>query len=87
MVDFYIQPIKQPFIGRQKMWPFAIRLTPTAAQGPASSALDGQLAVAPQLPLWLGLLLVILLLSLCGLGFWALTTLPALDSLFALLSI
>jgi len=87
VVDFYIQPIKQPFTGRMKSWPFAIRLTPATAQGQPPSAMEGQVAVAPQLPLWLGLLLVVLLLSLCGLGLWTLTTLPALDSLLTALSL
>jgi serine/threonine protein kinase len=85
VVDFYIQPIKQPFIGRERAWPFAIRLTPATPQGQPPASLDGEVAVAPQLPLWLGLLLAILLLSLCGLSLWALTSLPALNSLFAIL--
>lgn len=87
VVDFYIQPIKQPFTGRMKSWPFAIRLTPTAPQGQAPSAMEGQVAVASQLPLWLGLLLVILLLALCGLSLWTLTSLPALNSLLSAFSL
>ena len=83
VVDFYLQPIKQPFTGRQKTLPFVVRVMPSLPVGDAGPGMEGQVIAAPQLPLWLSLLLVVLVLALCGLSIWALTSLPLLSELFA----
>ncbi len=85
MVDFYMEARKQTFTGRRRDWPFVMRVGPAAASGGANAepppGLDGTLQMRPQLPLWLALLLLVLLLALCGLLVWALTFLPSLESL------
>ncbi len=85
MVDFYMEARKQTFTGRRRDWPFVMRVGPAAAPGGAndepSPGLDGTLQMRPQLPLWLALLLLVLLLTLCGLLVWGLTFLPSLESL------
>ena len=86
VVDFYLQPMKRPFIGRQKSWPYSIRVATTAQQGRAVG-MEGQVVVAPQIPAWLGALLLVAMLTLCGLTVWALTSLPLLDALASLLGL
>jgi serine/threonine protein kinase len=83
VVDFYLQPMKRPFTGRKREWPFIIRVTPTS-QPAAASGMEGRVTVLPQLPWWLAILLPVLLLSLCGLVIWMLTSLPAIDNLLSL---
>ena len=72
MVDFYLQPMKQPFVGREKSWPYVIRVVPSVPQGRPAAGIEGQVVVAPQIPAWLAALLLLLLLLLCGLVAWAL---------------
>ena len=72
VVDFYLQPMKQPFAGREKSWPYVIRVVPSVPQGRPAAGMEGQVVVAPQIPAWLAALLLLLLLLLCGLVAWAL---------------
>lgn len=77
VVDFYIRAMKRPLTGRQQTRPFTIHVAqlPQPDQGPS---LDGHMTITPQLPIWLVVLLLILLLALCGLLAWAMTMLPTL---------
>lgn len=83
VVDFYIQAMKRPLTGRQRARPFAIHIAelPQPEHGPA---LDGRMIITPQLPLWLAILLLVLLLALCGLLAWAMTMLPSLLAIIPL---
>ena len=81
MVDFYLQPIKQPFTGRVRTLPFEVRVTPTL--GDTGPGMEGQVIATPQIPLWLSLLLVVLAVALCGLSVWALSALPFISRLLA----
>ena len=72
VVDFYLQPMKQPFAGREKSWPYVIRVVPSVPQGRPAAGMEGQVVVAPQIPAWLAAVLLLLLLLLCGLVAWAL---------------
>ncbi len=78
VVDFYLQPMKQPFVGRERAWPFVVRVAPVQSMGEAMPGIDGAVISAPQLPVWLALLLLVLFLAVCGLALWSLITLPAL---------
>ena len=82
VVDFYIQPMKRPFIGRPVQRPFVIHVSALSDQGPTTPRLDGAVEVRPQLPLWLALLLVVLALTFCGLVTWLGSSLPGLGWLF-----
>ncbi len=82
VVDFYLQPMKKPLFGRERTWPYIVRVTPSTPQGQPPPAMDGQVIVRPQVPLWLGLLLVVSFVALCVLAFWLLGTLPALSALY-----
>jgi len=82
VVDFYLQPMKQPFIGRKREWPFVVRVTPLSSPGSATE-MDGQVVMAPQLPWWLALLLLVLIFALCGLGVWLLLSLPVVGNLLS----
>lgn len=87
VVDFYMQPMKRPFIGREKIWPYVVRVAASASPGQPAPGIDGEVVVAPQIPLWLGLLLVVLLVGVCGLLVWTLTSVSLLDGLMALLGL
>ena len=78
VVDFYVQAMKRPFIGRPRQWPFVLHVNALAEPGPPTPGLEGAVEVRPQLPLWLALLL---LLALCGLLAWVLSSLPGLSQL------
>jgi len=79
VVDFYIQAMKRPFTGRATRWPFVVHVTPLAEQGPPAPGIEGELESRPQVPLWLALLLLVLLLAFCGLLAWVITSLPGLS--------
>ena len=81
VVDFYLQPMKKPFAGRQRSWPYIVRVAPSMPQGQPPPPMEGQLVVGPQIPLWLGLLLVVAFVALCVMAFWLLDTLPVFDAL------
>jgi serine/threonine protein kinase len=81
VVDFYLQPMKKPFIGRQRSWPYIVRVAPSIPQGQPPPAMDGQVVVRPQIPPWLGILLLLSLVALCVLSFWLLSALPVFDGL------
>lgn len=83
VVDFYLQPMKRPSVGRSKSWPFVVRVSPSMTTGPAADGMDGRLTVAPTIPAWLAALLAALLLLVCGLTIWALTALPLLEGLLS----
>ena len=83
VVDFYLQPMKRPSVGRSKSWPFVVRVSPSMTTGPAADGMDGRLTVAPTIPAWLAALLAALLLLVCGLTIWALTALPFLEGLLS----
>lgn len=72
VVDFYAQAMKRPLTGRSQTRPFTIHVAqlPQPPQGPA---LDGHMTITPQVPVWLALMLMILLLVLCGLLAWAIS--------------
>lgn len=80
VVDFYLKPIKRPFIGREKAWPYVIRVSSAATGGPPAG-MDGRVVVRPQLPVWLAALLLLLLLTLCALVVWTLSMLPVFGGL------
>ena len=82
VVDFYLQPMKRPFTGRKREWPFVVRATPTSSPV-AGTGMDGQVIVTPQLPWWLALLLLVSGLALCGLGVWLLISLPVISNLLS----
>lgn len=82
VVDFYLQPIKRPFTGRRREWPFIVRVMPTSSPV-AGAGMDGRVIVTPQLPWWLALLLPVLLLALCGLALWLLISLPVVGNLLS----
>ena len=82
MVDFYLQPMKRPFTGRKREWPFVVRATPMSSPV-AGAGMDGQVIVTPQLPWWLALLLLVSGLALCGLGVWLLISLPVISNLLS----
>lgn len=84
VVDFYFHPIKRPFTGTVKTWPFVIRVTSLLQQEEQASGMDGHLVSSPQLPWWLAILLPALLLLICGLTVWTLTTLPWITELLSL---
>lgn len=81
VVDFYLQPMKQPFTGRRRVWPFLVRVATSGSPGQPPPAMEGQVTVAPQVPLWLFLVLLVLVLAMCGLLVWALTQAAFLDTL------
>lgn len=82
VVDFYIRGINRPFTGRSRRRPFTIRVTPLPHQGPLPAGAAGQVTITPQIPGWLALLLLVLVLTLCGLLAWAAASLPALMDTF-----
>lgn len=84
VVDFYLQPMKRPFIGRSKAWPYIIRVVTPMQPGRQASGMDGQVVVAPQIPVWVGVLLLIATVMLCGIAVWALASFPLLGALAAL---
>ncbi|MEZ4517371.1 MAG: serine/threonine-protein kinase [Chloroflexota bacterium] len=81
VVDFYLQAARVPLAGRRRQIPFTMRVA--LLNDPAQSApgLDGTVEVRPQIPLWLAVALPILLLSVCGLMTWVVSSLSLLDSL------
>lgn len=81
VVDFYLKPMKQPFIGRDRNWPFIIRVTPHSSLGGPAPGMDGLVRATPQMPWWLALLLAALLLVGCGLALWLLISLPMVNNL------
>lgn len=81
VVDFYIRGIKRPFTGRKRTHPFTIRVMPLPHQEPMPAGAAGQVTITPQIPAWLALLLLVLVLALCGLLAWAVTSLPSLMDL------
>jgi len=83
IVDFYLLPIKKPFIGRKREWPFVMRVAPLNSSTETGQGLGGAVIAAPQLPVWLVVFMFILFLGVCGLTLWALTTLPALLDLLS----
>jgi len=84
VVDFYVQAIKRPSTGWTAMRPFLIHVSPLTPQpGPPAPSLEGQVAITPNLPLWLTLLLLILLLTLCGLLVAVAESLPSLGGLLS----
>ena len=87
IVDFYLKPMKQPFTGRERDWPFIVRVTPLSSQGKPAMGLDGQMTVTPQLPWWLFLLVLVLLVVVCGLAVWSLSSISLLDALFSMLGL
>jgi hypothetical protein len=81
VVDFYVQAMKRPFIGRTTQWPFVLHVNTLTEQGPPTPGLEGAVEVRPQLPVWLALLLLVLLLALCGLLASLASSLPGLSQL------
>jgi eukaryotic-like serine/threonine-protein kinase len=77
VVDFYVQAMKRPVTGQRRSRPFIIHVA-QLPQPPQPPALEGQMTITPQIPVWLALLLFILLLAVCGLLAWAITALPSL---------
>lgn len=78
VVDFYLQPMKKPFIGRERSWPFVVRVAPLQSPGDGGQGMDGTVHNAPQIPVWLAVLLLLLFLLVCGLALWSLASLPLL---------
>lgn len=87
IVDFYLQAAGQPFTGRRRQIPFVMRVDQVPGAGQLPPGLEGAVEVRPQIPLWLALALPVLLLSVCGLLAWALSSLPLLDSIRGMLGI
>jgi hypothetical protein len=87
VVDFYLQAMRRPSVGQAKSYPFVVRVMPSSPAAEAGPGMDGQVTVAPPLPLWLAALLVLLMLALCALAVWTLTSLPALESLLSSLGL
>lgn len=92
VVDFYLQAAKPPLAGRRRTIPYVVRVAPAggaAVPGPAqaSPGMDGAVEVRPQIPLWLALALPVLLLSVCGLLAWAVSSLALLDGVRGMLGI
>ena len=83
VVDFYLQPMKRPFTGRKREWPFVVRATPISSPGSVSE-MTGQVNVRPQIPLWLGLLILALMAVLCAMTVWVLTSVSLLEGILAL---
>jgi len=80
VVDFYVQAMKRPFIGRTTRRPFVLHVnTLTEPPGPPTPSLQGAVEIRPQLPIWLALLLLALLVAFCGLLYWLLMSVPALS--------
>jgi serine/threonine protein kinase len=77
IVDFYVRSGSRPLTGRTRKFPFRMHVAPIGTQFGAVDAqpLDAVVEARPQIPLWLTLLLVLLLLALCGLLAWAATLL------------
>ena len=82
VVDFYIQPMKRPFIGAVSQRPFVVHINALSEQGPLAPSLDGVVETQPTLPVWLALLLLVLTLTFCGLLAWLGSSLPGLNLLF-----
>ncbi len=87
VVDFYLQAMRRPSIGNTKSYPFLVHVDPASPQGGAAPPMEGRVTVVPKLPWWLAVLLVVLLLTLCGLVAWTITSLPFLDNLFSALGL
>lgn len=87
IVDFYLLPIRKPFIGRKRAWPFVMQIVPLSSPAGGGPGLDGTVISAPQLPGWLAVLLLILFLAVCGLTLWALASLPVLLDLLSSLGL
>jgi tRNA A-37 threonylcarbamoyl transferase component Bud32 len=87
VVDFYLQGIRRPSVGRRRAFPFMVRVMPLLSSGEVAPGMDGRVTTVPPLPLWLAGLLVLLVLALCGLAVWTLTSLPALDNLLSALGL
>ena len=81
VVDFYVQAMKRPFIGRTARRPFRLHVNPLVEQGTATPTLEGTVEIRPQLPWWLALLLLALLVALCALSVTLLSSLPGLAGL------
>jgi hypothetical protein len=87
VVDFYLQGMRRPSVGRARSYPFVVHVMPSSQPAEAGPGMDGQVTIAPPLPLWLAALLVVLVLALCALGVWTLASLPALESLLSSLGL
>jgi hypothetical protein len=87
IVDFYLQGMRRPSIGNAKTYPFLVHVDPVTPQGVAAPPMEGRVTVTPKLPLWLAALLLLLVLTLCVLAVWTLTSLPALESLLSSLGL
>ncbi|MBP9503345.1 MAG: protein kinase [Candidatus Promineofilum sp.] len=80
IVDFYLQPMKQPAVGRNRAWPFMVRVATDSSPDDAPG-IDGQVIMTPRVPWWLAVLLPALFMTLCGLGLWLLISLPVVSDL------
>jgi tRNA A-37 threonylcarbamoyl transferase component Bud32 len=89
VVDFYVQAAHQPLAGRRRRIPFTLRVALMPLPNPAAPppGLDGVVEVRPQIPLWLALALPLLLLSVCGLLAWAVSSLALLDGVRGVLGL
>ncbi len=87
VVDFYLQAAKVPLAGRRRQIPYIVRVAPVSGTPEVAPGMDGTVEVRPQIPLWLALALPLLLLSVCGLLAWAVSSLALLDPVRGLLGI
>lgn len=87
IVDFYLQAANRPLAGRRQQIPFIVRVNAVPTPTDPAPGLEGAVEVRPQIPLWLALLLPLLLLSVCGLLAWAVSSLALLDGVRGILGI
>jgi hypothetical protein len=81
VVDFYIQAMRRPIVGRSGSLPYVVRVMHHSKE--PAEGMNGEMLIKPQIPLWLGMLLLALVLTLCGLSAWWLNSLPLLGGLLA----
>ena len=80
VVDFYLQAIRKPITGRASRVPAVVRVMPSGRNREPGGQLEARVIIRPQIPAWLGLLMLVLLLMLCGLSIWLVSALPLFDS-------